>query len=108
MIGKGTVDRKMSLISELLTSASGLEAKYIIRTLLSDLRIGVASGTIRDAIVWAYFGNPTDETKEEIKEASIAVQESYDKTNDFAIIIEKASIGIKELKKTELIPGLPN
>jgi len=107
LTGMGTVDRKMSLISELLTSASGIEAKYIIRTLLSDLRIGVASGTIRDAIVWSCFGNPEDDTKQEIKDAKEAVQESYDKANDFALVFAKACSGIKHLQDTELIPGKP-
>jgi len=99
LIGKGTVDKKMSLISELLTSASGIEAKYIIRTLLSDLRIGVASGTIRDSIVEACLEKNDENTK--------AVQESYDKANDFALVFEKACKGIKELNKTELLPGNP-
>lgn len=97
LVGKGTVDKKMSLISELLTSASGIEAKYIIRTLLNDLRIGVASGTIRDAIVEACLEKNEENTK--------AVQESYDKANDLALVLEKACKGIKELNKTELVPG---
>jgi DNA ligase-1 len=107
LVGKGTIDKKMSLISELLTSSSGTEAKFIIRTLLNDLRIGVASGTIRDAIVWACFGNPEKEGREELKEAFSAVQESYDKSTDFALVFEKACKSIDELKKTELIPGNP-
>ncbi len=41
LTGKGTVDRKIGLIAELLSGASTIEAKYIIRTLLNDLRIGV-------------------------------------------------------------------
>src|SRR3989338_302085 len=53
--GFGTVDKKISLMAELLTSASPLEAKYIIRTVLEDLRIGVGEGSLRDAIVWAFF-----------------------------------------------------
>src|SRR3989344_6128190 len=53
--GKGSVEKKLALISELLTSAQSNEAKYIIRTILGDLRIGVASGTLRDSIVEAFF-----------------------------------------------------
>ena len=53
--GKGTVEKKISLISELLTSAKTIEAKYITRTLLGDLRIGIGEGVLRDAIVWACF-----------------------------------------------------
>jgi len=109
LVGKGTVDKKMALVSELLTSASGIEAKYIIRTLLNDLRIGVASGTIRDAITWACFGNKEEDgsNKEENIEATKAVQESYDKANDFALVFEKALKGIKTLHATELVPGHP-
>src|ERR1041385_3452843 len=45
--GEGVVDRKVQLVAELLTSSSPDEAKYIIRTILSDLRIGLGDGTIR-------------------------------------------------------------
>jgi len=98
LIGKGTVDKKLSLISELLTSASGIEAKYIIRTLLSDLRIGVGSGTLRDSIVEACFD-------EKDKENTEAVQDAYDKITDFALVFEKACEGLKSLLLTELMPG---
>jgi len=124
LVGKGTVDKKMGLISELLTSASGTEAKYIIRTLLGDLRIGVASGTIRDSIADACFdtsksldfdsAQKSDKKKisdkdneEESKKFTEAVQEAYDKSTDFALVLEKACNGIKELEKTELSPGHP-
>ncbi len=53
--GQGTVSRKVSLISELLTSATSLESKYIIRTVLGQLRIGTAEGILRDAIAWSYY-----------------------------------------------------
>ena len=105
LVGKGTVDKKMSLISELLTSASGTEAKYIIRTLLGDLRIGVASGTIRDSIRDACFDKNLD--SEKTKENTNAVQEAYDKLTDFALVFEKACKGIKSLHSTELSPGHP-
>jgi DNA ligase-1 len=100
LIGKGTVDRKMGLIAELLTSARALEAKYLIRTILGDLRIGVAEGVIRDAIVWACFGR-------EDKDAYEKVQEAYDKANDFSLVFEKACKGKKELDDVELKPGKP-
>ena len=51
--GEGTVDKKTGLISELLTSATPLEARYIIRTVLGELRVGVGTGIVRDAIVWS-------------------------------------------------------
>lgn len=53
--GGGSVDKKIALVSELLTSAQPLEVKYIVRTVLEDLRTGVAQGVLRDALVWAYL-----------------------------------------------------
>ncbi|MBI3032230.1 ATP-dependent DNA ligase [Candidatus Woesearchaeota archaeon] len=51
--GPETVEKKVQMIAELLTSAAPLEAKYIVRTILEDLRVGVGAGSIRDAIVWS-------------------------------------------------------
>jgi len=99
--GKGAVDRKISLIAELLTSSSPIEAKYIVRTLLNDLRIGVASGTLRDSIVWACY-------KEDMyKEGSEEVQSAYDKATDFALVYSSACQGKKALGKITLSPGRP-
>jgi DNA ligase-1 len=48
--GPGTVEKKLGLISELITSATPLEAKYVIRTTLGELRVGIGEGIVRDAI----------------------------------------------------------
>ena len=104
LVGKGTVDKKLALISELLTSASGIEAKYIIRTLLNQLRIGVASGTIRDSIVESCFGKLEMAEK---KQAAEIVQNAYDKATDFAEVFDKAGKGLSSLKSVKLIPGKP-
>ena len=97
--GKGSVEKKLSLISELLNSASGKEAKYIIRTLLSDLRIGAADGVLRDSLASAFF-------KEE-KEMIDKIESAYDLANDYAIVFEAASKGKKELEKITITTGRP-
>ncbi|MBU0953476.1 MAG: ATP-dependent DNA ligase [Nanoarchaeota archaeon] len=53
--GKGSQERKSQLVSELISTATPREAKYLVRTVLGDLRVGVAEGMIRDAIVNAFF-----------------------------------------------------
>lgn len=95
--GKGAVERKIALVSELLASASEKEAKYIIRTLLSDLRIGIAAPTIVEALAEAFF--PGQE------EASKKIQSAYDMANDFAVVFSACKKGINELDKIELVPG---
>jgi DNA ligase 1 len=52
--GSGSQERKMDLIAELLISATPLEGKYIVKTVLCELRVGVAEGIIRDSIAQAY------------------------------------------------------
>ena len=99
--GAGTMDRKISLITELLAAATGTEAKYIIRTLLEDLRIGVQEGVLRDSIVAAYF--PGQE-----KEHALVVQDAYDKTNDFGKVAQLAAQGrITSLKGISIQPFHP-
>jgi DNA ligase-1 len=100
--GKGTVDIKVGLIVELLHSASPKEARYVIRTVLGDLKVGVGSGILRDAIVEQCF-KPKDLEEKKIYVRN--VQEAYDKATDFAEVFEKACSD--DLNKIKLEPGKP-
>lgn len=95
--GKGAVDRKIGFVVELLTSASGKEAKYIVRTLLNDLRIGVAEASIRDSISKAFFKDD--------KEMKLKIEEAHDLLNDFARILEISAKGKKGFEKISAVPG---
>ncbi|MFH1331842.1 MAG: ATP-dependent DNA ligase [archaeon] len=55
LTGEGTVNRKVQLVAELITNAKPSEAKYVVKTVLGELRIGIAEGILRDAIAWAFF-----------------------------------------------------
>ncbi|MDP2628851.1 MAG: ATP-dependent DNA ligase, partial [Nanoarchaeota archaeon] len=100
--GKGTIDKKISLITELLTSASPVEALYLVRTLIGDLRIGVQESTVKEAMAKAFF----PDSKE--KEASNKIQEAIDNSNDIAEVFVIAREGkIKELGKVTLQIGKP-
>ena len=118
--GRGSVDRKISLVAELLTSAKPNEAKYIVRTILNDMRIGVGEGTIRDAIVWAFFGDKLKigynkeehrvmiEDTEKYNQYADAVQGAYNIANDFAPVAEAAKKhGLKGLEEMEMEIGVP-
>jgi len=48
--GAGSQEKKLNLIAELLVSSKPVEARYIVRTILETMRIGVAEGIIRDSI----------------------------------------------------------
>ena len=97
--GKGSVDKKIDFISGLLTSATPKESKYIIRTVLNDLRLGVADALLVDAIDLAFF-NSDDNMK-------AMLEEKYDLANDSALIFSASCKGINELSKIDLHPGRP-
>ncbi|MAF34265.1 DNA ligase [Candidatus Woesearchaeota archaeon] len=114
MEGQGTVDRKVKLIAELLSQASPLEARYVIRTVLSDLRAGVGDSTIRDALVWAYVMDPKydgkkiDVDREKYTQVVEVVQSAYDVSNDFGTVAQLLKKeGIKGLDKTKMTVGKP-
>ena len=100
LVGKGTVDKKLSLITELLTSATPVEALYLVRTLLADLRIGIKESTIREAMAEAFFKRD--------KETSEKIQTAVDNSNDVAKVFEAAKKGnFKTLEKIEIEVGKP-
>ena len=103
--GQGTVTKKIQYITELLTSAETNEAKFIARTVIEDLRIGVKDGVIRDAIVYTYFPRikgineeegfktiePSEkEAREVYNEQVKKIEEAYNLTNDFAEVAKAA------------------
>jgi DNA ligase-1 len=98
--GKGTVDKKLSLITELLTSASPIEALYLTRTLIGDLRIGIQESTVRESLAKAFF--------QDIKEAPERIQDAIDKSNDTAEVFDYCKKrNLKELEKISMQVGKP-
>lgn len=84
--GAGSVDKKIALVTELLSSAKPVEAKYIIRTVTEDLRIGVGDGVMKKAIAAAF----------DVDESSIERAQSV--ANDYAKVAKVA--------RTDGEPGL--
>ena len=116
--GSGSIDQKVQLVAELLGSASPMEARYIIRTVIGELRVGVAEGTMRDAIVWAFLNPPVKynaetqaldvEDRETYNELVALTQTAYDLMNDFGAVAEIAKEkGIKGFGKLSLGLGTP-
>jgi len=55
--GTGSLDQKINLLVGLLADAKPAEAKYIIRTVTGQLRLGIADMTVLDALAIAYGGS---------------------------------------------------
>jgi DNA ligase-1 len=52
--GSGSQDRKVDLLFGLFRRCSPLEARYLARLVLGEMRIGVGEGSVRDAIAEAF------------------------------------------------------
>jgi DNA ligase 1 len=117
--GKGSVDSKVSAISDMLLNSTPLEAKYIVRTILDNLRVGVGIGSIRDAIAWAFFSEEFGldykggediiiGDREKYNLIIERIQNAYDLTNDMgnvALTLKKE--GLEGLDKLGLKVGNP-
>lgn len=94
--GNRSTSRKISIILELLSSASAVESKYICRTIVEQLRIGVGEGIIRDGIAGA-FGIDKD-----------VVERATMLTNDLGLVAKVAKDeGAEGLQKLNLRAGRP-
>ena len=88
--------KKIDFLMELLSSASPQEAKYLTRTVLEELRVGVGEGTIRDAISQAF------KIPQEVTERAQML------TNDMGLVAEVARMqGEEGLRQLTLKPGKP-
>jgi DNA ligase-1 len=97
--GPKSQEKMKRILSDLLNSATPTEAKYITRTVLDELRVGVAEGLVRDAISLV-FDVPKN-----------AVERAYMITNDFGEVAKTAKAGgedgLLELKMKIGVPLKP-
>ncbi|MEM2102324.1 MAG: ATP-dependent DNA ligase [Candidatus Bathyarchaeia archaeon] len=97
--GPGSIDTKMSLLAGLLTNASPKEAKYLIRTVTGNLRLGIADMTVLDALAIAYGGG---------KEARQHLERAYNISSDLGRVAKTITEkGIEGIKKFEVVINEP-
>ena len=94
--GKRAQFKKIDYLMELLSASSPTEAKYLTRTVLEELRVGVGEGTIRDAISQAFSIAPE------------VTERAHMLTNDMGLVAEVAlAKGEEGLRELTLKPGKP-
>ena len=97
--GEGSVEKKISALSELLKKSNYSSAKFLIRITLAKLRLGVGDSTILDALSTAKFGD---------KSARQKLEEAYNKTSDLGFVAKTLwSQGLTAIEKVELQVGKP-
>jgi len=103
--GQGSQEKKLAIISELLVSAQPKEARYVVRTVIENLRVGAAEGIIRDAIVQAFLLKE-GMSKEKKKEIVEAIEYAWNIISDSGEIARTAKEkGVEGLRKSHFQLG---
>lgn len=92
--GSGAVDSKMALLAGLLSDASPKEAKYLLRTVTGNLRLGIADMTVLDALAIAYGGG---------KENREFIERAYNISSDLGKVANTiAEQGLEGIQKFQV------
>lgn len=99
--GKGSGEKKLKILQELLGSATPAEAKYLIRFLIGRMRVGIGEGTILEALAHAHG----DRKRKPEAEAA------FNRHPDLALIAQKMADGgfaaLAEVRVQPLVPLRP-
>jgi DNA ligase-1 len=91
--GEGSQDRKIHLLSDLLSNATPLEAKYVVRMVVGKMRLGIADMTIVDALATT-FATKADRDR---------VERAYNVSSDLGEVARViAAKGLKGLDEIHL------
>ncbi|CCE63091.1 hypothetical protein TPHA_0D04570 [Tetrapisispora phaffii CBS 4417] len=120
--GKDSQLRKIKLIKQMLSASKGLEAKFLIRSLESKLRIGLAEKTVLISLSKALllhehwkekgeskFDEEDVESMDLIEQAEAKLREAHCQVPNYEIVINLClQDGILNIDKTcTLRPGIP-
>jgi DNA ligase-1 len=97
--GPGSVESKIRQLTSLISKASPIEAKYVTRTALGRLRLGVADMTLLDALAHALASG---------KESKPLLEQAYNRSSDLGFVARAlASGGIDALRSFKVTVGRP-
>ncbi|MBI2529516.1 MAG: ATP-dependent DNA ligase [Candidatus Diapherotrites archaeon] len=129
--GTGSQEAKIKLLAELLNSAKPVEAKYLVRIPLQNLRLGVGDPTIMDAFAINFIGElrknkkimqeiekELKETKEEKRNEEIErrlkfrlremIEDKYNVRPDLGNVAKLLKQkGLDGLREIDIEPGIP-
>lgn len=98
--GDGSEERRIDAVAGLVSAADPEAARYVVRTVLGHLRLGVGEGTVRDAIAEAFLDGS--------QAAVEAVERAHQVTTDFRVVAETArDEGIEGLQELDVEVGRP-
>lgn len=97
--GAGSTDKKLNNLAGLLSCATPIEAKYVMRIVTSTLRLGIADMTILDAMAVA-FGKGRD--------ARVPLERAYNISSDLGKVVRSImESGIEAISQFKVSLGNP-
>src|ERR1035437_7324440 len=97
--GEGTVEKRQTLLSDLLKKLDSISAKHLVRIPLGNTRLGVGDPTVLDALATAKLG---DKSKRKV------LEQAYNRTSDLGLIAKTLwDKGLSGVEKLEVRVGAP-
>ena len=97
--GSGSVDLKLKELGSLLSDATPSEAKFIMRTVTGELRLGVADYTVLDAAASAFLGGKSERG---------AIERAYNVHPDLGYVVAQvAESGLRGVQAIRVEVGVP-
>jgi DNA ligase-1 len=97
--GPGSQGRKLDLLAGLLALATPLEARYVLRLVTGNLRLGIGTPTILDALAQVYAGGRKDRP---------VLERAYNICCDLGLVAGTlASGGLAAVENLRVQPGNP-
>ncbi|MBI5045342.1 MAG: ATP-dependent DNA ligase, partial [Candidatus Levybacteria bacterium] len=108
--GEGSVERKVSLLSKLLSQFDSTAVKHIVRIALGNARLGIGDPTVLDGLATAILGD---------KSQRKLLEKAYSETSDLGLIgrtligdglegVKKLGVTVGRPIRSELCERLPN
>jgi DNA ligase 1 len=97
--GPGSQGRKLALLAGLLDRATPLEGRYLVRTVTGQLRLGIGTATILDALAEVHAGG---------RRARPTLERAYNTCSDLGLVAATlAESGLAGVERIEVRPGNP-
>jgi len=97
--GAGSIDQKLRLLSGLLADATPREAKYLVRTVTGNLRLGIGDMSVLDALAIAYTGDKANRP---------IVERAYNMSSDLGAVAKMvAEGGLEGIRTFKVTVGKP-
>jgi DNA ligase 1 len=97
--GSGSQGRKLELLAGLLALATPLEARYLLRLVTGNLRLGIGTPTILDALAQVYTGNRKDRP---------VLERAYSICCDLGLVAATLAFGgLDAVRELRVRPGNP-